>query len=406
MKIGILTYYRVANFGANLQAVSTYCYLKNLGHTPIFIHYMPKELYEFTNDKSNVQKRQHLSFIDNTMLDSQTTLIHDGSKIEGLIAEYGIEALIVGSDALLQHHPLLERIKRGRIKPFYIQKINSDRMFPNAFWGCGMTADIPMAMMSVSSQNSRYQLFSSSLKRRMKQALSKFGYISVRDEWTRDLVYSITKKEVPVTPDPVFAFNQNCRELLDNSENIREKYGVPEKYILVSLASQCLSLAQLEELKTYYEERDIHCVALPMPTGLSFKHPFDYEIKIPLNPLDWYRLIRDSEAYIGSNMHPIVVSLHNGVPCFCIDQWINTNFWGRPVNDGSGKVEHILKVFGVSNCRCNLENGKCSASIQTIVGALETFPASKVKMQAEKYYAVYRDMMCDILTYFNHENSI
>lgn len=37
MNIGILTYYRVANFGANLQAVSTYYYLKNNGYNPLFI---------------------------------------------------------------------------------------------------------------------------------------------------------------------------------------------------------------------------------------------------------------------------------------------------------------------------------------------------------------------------------
>lgn len=28
MNIGILTFYKVANFGANIQGVSTYCYLK------------------------------------------------------------------------------------------------------------------------------------------------------------------------------------------------------------------------------------------------------------------------------------------------------------------------------------------------------------------------------------------
>lgn len=32
MKIGIITFYRVPNFGANLQALSTYRYLENAGH--------------------------------------------------------------------------------------------------------------------------------------------------------------------------------------------------------------------------------------------------------------------------------------------------------------------------------------------------------------------------------------
>ena len=35
MRIGLLTYHWVANYGANLQALSTYCYLDNNGYNPI-----------------------------------------------------------------------------------------------------------------------------------------------------------------------------------------------------------------------------------------------------------------------------------------------------------------------------------------------------------------------------------
>lgn len=43
MKIGVLTYYRTGNFGANLQAVSTYNYLKKKGHEVIFYIISPIE---------------------------------------------------------------------------------------------------------------------------------------------------------------------------------------------------------------------------------------------------------------------------------------------------------------------------------------------------------------------------
>jgi hypothetical protein len=39
MKIGILSFYREINFGATLQALSTYKYLEKAGHFPIFINY-------------------------------------------------------------------------------------------------------------------------------------------------------------------------------------------------------------------------------------------------------------------------------------------------------------------------------------------------------------------------------
>lgn len=396
MKIGILTYYRVANFGANLQALSTYYYLKNHGHHPIFIHFMPADLYNWTNDASNSQKQAHLHFIDSTLRDDQSKLIHSGDEMTAIIHEYGLEGLIIGSDALLQHHPLLERIKAGKRKPIWVQKVSSDRMFPNLFWGYGLPNDLPKAIMSVSSQNSKYKLFSPFVKRQMKQSLSNFRYISVRDEWTKNLVKSVTNKDVDVTPDPVFAFNQNCKELLDTTPDVSQKFNLPGNYILISLGSQCLSMDQLKELKSQFASQGKSCVALPMPTGISFSHPFDYEIKCPLCPLDWYNLIRHSCGYIGSNMHPIVVSLHNAVPCYCIDYWVNTNFWNKPVNDGSGKVEHIMNVFGVSSHRTIISNGKCMASVSEIVESLAKFPVEKVAAKAADYYQQYLTMMATI----------
>lgn len=78
-------------------------------------------------------------------------------------------------------------------------------MFPNPFWGIGFAIMIPTAMMSVSSQNSKYSQFSKSLKSKMRETLANMKYISVRDTWTRDMMLAIgTPQNIEVTPDPVF----------------------------------------------------------------------------------------------------------------------------------------------------------------------------------------------------------
>ena len=59
MNIGILTYYRVANFGANLQAVSTYYYLKNNGYNPLFMSLMI-QLKTFRRNKPMRYKRKSM----------------------------------------------------------------------------------------------------------------------------------------------------------------------------------------------------------------------------------------------------------------------------------------------------------------------------------------------------------
>lgn len=399
MNIGILTFYRVANFGANLQAVSTYYYLLNNGHNPLFILYESTEtLKRFQKNQNNeLQKREHIRFIDAT-IQHQSFRCFNAEDVNRAIQEYNLDAIIIGSDAVLQHHPFRSRIKRGKRKPFYIKKMVPERYFPNCFWGCGLI-DIPMAMMSVSSQNSEYQYFGGKLRSRMKEALAKMRYISVRDTWTKEMVSFITHNEIipPITPDPVFAFNQNAGHLVPDEKSLRGKYKLPEKYVLISLLHQDLTVQQMQLLKQEFEKYGMKCVAFPMPTGLCFNHPFDYAIDIPLPVLDWYGLIKYASAYVGSNMHPIIVSLHNGTPCYSIDFWGNTDFWGNHIDDGSSKVEHVLNVFNLKDNRVVINHGSAQLNVHKVVNSIQTFPTERVLEKSHEMADSYTKMMRQII---------
>ena len=399
MKIGVLTFYRVANFGANLQAVSTYRYLQKAGHKVVFLNYISQD--SKTRFESSLQAEAHLTFIDETIL-AQTCELKSSEDIARAIENLKIEAVIIGSDAVVQHHPLITRIKRGRRKPFYISHLVPERMFPNPFWGIGFAEKTPTAMMSVSSQNSSFKHFSNGLKQEMYTVLKEMKYISVRDLWTKDMMSVIDNRITPpVTPDPVFAFNQNAGEFVPSENKIRSKYGLNRPYALLSLHSQSLNYETLEELKCLFAKEGILCVALPMPTGIRFQHPFEKEIPTPLSPIDWYALIKYADAYIGSNMHPIIVSLHNAVPCFSIDNWGATDFWGRKKHDGSSKVEHILKFYGLESNHRNIEKGVCHVSAMDIFAAIKEFPKDRVLEISENQYKRYLQMMEQILNIFN-----
>lgn len=398
MKIGILTFYRVANFGANLQAVSTYHYLRAKGHEVVFLDYVTEwSERAMRSSDENVQTTAHMAYVDSA-IPSHTEPLHTSSEVMAAIRREGIDAVIVGSDAVLQHHPLISRIHRGRRRPFYIGKVAPERMFPNPFWGCGIDGCVPMAMMSVSSQNSAFRHFSKSLKKRMALALQRMAYISVRDTWTQRMVKTIDPQMCPsVTPDPVFAFNQNAGSLVPNGEDIRSRFRLPESYALVSLHSQSLPVETLSELKRLLAARGVACVAFPMPTGIRFSHTFDYEIELPLSPIDWYALIANASAYIGSNMHPIIVSLHNAVPCFSIDHWGTKNFFNSTVHDGSSKVEHILGVYGLQTYIRPIDSGLCRVQAREIDDTVASFPREKVARISAAQYERYCAMMDELL---------
>lgn len=97
-------------------------------------------------------------------------------------------------------------------------------------------------------------------------------------------------------------------------------------------------------------------------------------------------------------MHPIIVSLHNAVPCFSIDNWGKINFWGKKKNDGSSKVlHHIMSVFNVENCHRFIENFKCEVTSYEIISALETFPVEHVRDISKKMLNEYNLNMKEIL---------
>ena len=407
MKIGVLTYYRLGNFGANLQAVSTYYYLRRNGHEPVFIDYTSHQT-EFTRLISNVKKKiskrqpnpqqiRHIEFID-SIITSQIHNIHTCSQVKKAILQKNINGVIIGSDAVAQHWPLFSTLRLGKHRPYWIEPLPHERRFPNPFWGYGFSNVVPTVMMSVSSQNSKYEKFSHRTIYRMSKALGKMKYISARDNWTRNMMLKACPKlTIEVTPDPVFALNHNLAEMLPDEALIRSRFNLPEHYVLVGLKSQVLSMEQLKRLNEMFMQEGKECVAFCIEDNYAYSHPFSYQIQFPVSPIEWYGLIKYASAYIGSNMHPIVSSLANAVPCFSLDNWGSTNFWGKKGEKRSSKVYDILELFGLTENHCTIENGHCNVSVEEIINRLHEFPQEQVGIVSKRLLDSYNKMMRTIL---------
>lgn len=397
MKIGVLTYYRVPNFGANLQALSTYQYLKGAGFEVEFLYYRSKRI-RYVQSKGlphSPQAAEHYKFIDE-YIPSQTEEFHNSRGILEVIKRNHIDAVIIGSDAVVQHHPRFSTLRWGQSLKDWLRPFEPERRFPNPFWGIGFSDVVPTAMMSVSSQNSPYKKFDRRTLTRMRKCLDRLKYVSVRDIWTQSMMEYIKPDLSPsVTPDPVFAFNQNAGNLVPSKEDIVKKFNLPSDYALLGLRGNVLDEDTIIKLKNMFKGRGISLVNFPIDGKMVM--PLDYKIPFPLSPLDWYALLKYSKAYIGSNMHPIVVSLHNGNPCFSLDNWGTTNFWGKKINDGSSKVLDILKRFGVENNRAEISNGVCNVSAEDIYSKLLSFPKKEVSQKAHDMSILYSHMMQDIL---------
>jgi len=402
MKIGLLAYHSAINYGATLQLLSTYMYLKNHGHEPVVINWVPSDLEAFYVRRSTEQQRAYCRQIRQQIW-HETSLCRTAEEVAREVEAEHIDAVIVGSDAVAQHHPAVERAVFPCRRIVYIQKYTSDRMFPNPFWGQFndyLPRPVPVAVMSASSQDSAYPMFTPWLKRRMRGAIERYAYISVRDTWTQAMVEHVTdgKRCPAVTPDPVFAFNDNASSLVPGKAEILERYGLPEPYILLSFKKEHNTVTQewLETFEAVARQEGYTSVLLPFPDVPSFGR-LDHQVSLPLSPLDWYALIRYSAGYVGHNMHPIVVSLHNAVPFFSFDNYGKKLLGGRRYTDQSSKILHLLDQAELTDYRIScLHAGFTPPAAAFVFHKLRHCPVQKEQAFADAYARQYRQMMTDI----------
>jgi hypothetical protein len=406
LRIGILTYHAAYNFGAGLQALSTFRYLKNNGYEPIVIDFFPEDLEKaFNRLVPAVQAEAHKEFLEKNLV--LTGRCRNAVDIARIIESNDIQAVIIGSDAVVQHFPLLSRIRvmpsAKKLLTIRIDPVKYDTNFPNPFWGeflQHLTRAIPVAMMSVSCQNTEFNLFPGREKDAINRMTGKIKYISVRDKRTSELFkYVSNGTRCPeITPDPVFAFNDNVLDV-PGKEEILNKFDLPERYILLSFStSKAVNKFWISSFETIASQNGYRCIALSMPEGIKFDNDLEHKIGTPLHPMDWYGLIKYSSGYVGTKMHPVIVSLHNNVPFFSFDHYGILKF-KLFLNQKASKIFQVLERAGMVDYRVPIIK-KISYKPPTpeyVFRKIALFNKDKCRSFAERMRLEYKAMMFTLL---------
>lgn len=322
MKIGILTYHWVPNFGANLQALATVSLLKKLGHEPIVINYRPKELIKkFEQSVSKEQIDIHQKFIDEFI--PQTELCSTLKEVASINEKYKFDVLVSGSDAVFRLD-----YEKGR----------EDVTFPNPYWLTFALKSQKKIFLSASSMGTDFLSLETNIRNGIIDAL-KNSSINVRDSWTKKGLQKLDSNlKINETIDPVFILNKNY--------TIPERFIFKEskKYILLNLYK---SLAKPEWIKQFVRvanKNNFDVYILPNPEDNSFgKEIANRVLNLPIHPLTWYSMIQNASGYLGVRFHPIVTSISNRVPFLAFDTY-QTKLFKRKSS----------KTFDI----CNKVNGK------------------------------------------------
>lgn len=410
MKIGILTYHCVPNFGAQLQTISTIGYLKRMGHELTVLHWYPQDLEDmYSNRIPAEQVAEHFKFAEQNM--PLSNLCRSELDLIAEIERLNLDAVFAGSDALFKYVPKFKRVVFSKRKLRFVKRkiLTVENIDGNAFFGgflSKLNKKIKAVAFSVSSQNCDYMRMDESERNSMKSGLDNYTKISVRDEWTRQMVKTIVGREdIDISPDPVFAFNQNCYLDLPSKEALLKKFSIPDNYVLLSFGTNYLSKTYVNSIANELKANGLTPVAFPMPEKLK-DYGLEYWINLPLSPSDWYALIKYSKGYIGERMHPIVVSLHNAVPFFCFDEYGTFKKTLRGLRKKyiptSSKTYHILNKAGLEEWMYSYfdEKTKLPNSVDVVKKFMQ-FPVLDCSMFAERTWNRYNQCMTDILKCFD-----
>ena len=393
MKIGILTYHSVCNFGANLQALSTVSYFKNNSIDVKVIDWCPKDLKQYySRTVCEKQREYHKEFVKRYI--PLTTHCENSEEVKKVIHKEHFDVIVIGSDAVFSFIPFLKRIHLSRKTGIGVLSVTSDHKIPNPFWGDFMEIKnkVKLVALSASAQYLDYNKCTLWEKRKIKRLICNFEQINVRDRWTKMVLSKFTNKCIKITPDPVFGFNVNVKEQIEEV-TLRNKFGLSNKYILLSFCSFIYPGEWYKNLFNLLKDEGFQIINLAMPEG-CLDIPCDKIIDVPLSPLDWYALIKHSDGYIGQRMHPMIVALNNIVPFYVFDHYA---FKKGNSHLESSKIYDLLERADLLSQYCNIKDSKRFNLVpQDVVSAILTYDKNKVASFVKEYQRLYFDMMSSI----------
>lgn len=305
MRIGLLTHHWVQNFGANLQALSTFTFLTKMGNDVVVLNYRRKSLEDkYLQRIPAKQTETHNQFCDTYL--KQSPLLRSERELTEFCGDTKFDAIIVGSDAVL-------RLNK--------KKETDEGKFPNPFWLMWVHSNLSSkprtGCLAVSAMGTNYYSFPAKMRRDISNALRQIDYISVRDRWTRWMLFGVTLGQYwpRICPDPISVLNEVFE--LPDSYTLKPA-SFHKKYILLSVVPGRFSNDWVHKFVTIAHDHNLQVFSLPLPEG-EVRLPVDRIIPLPLSPLAWYAWIQHAAGFVGSRFHPVVCSVFNDVPFVSID---------------------------------------------------------------------------------------
>lgn len=338
MKVGILTFHSSCNFGANLQTLAMQSALRKLGVRPVVVDYRePKKHEIYRSITPEAQHAEHEGFLSRYI--ELSPLLTTEDQVRDYCCD-NLDLLIVGSDAVFRLLPKyqLRRMWRLLLGRTSLTSGFSTHLPPYfADWPASRSEHLQIASVAASSEGTRFRALKRSLSAPLRRSFSRFNFVSVRDDWTGQMVRHFTGGGVQPEwcPDPVlvlrdaFAIPDHERPLQDLSRHV--------------LVSGKMSLDWLNRLGQAAEKRGLKIANLPNPDNNFNFEGAHLRLDLPISPLRWFLMLGAAAGFVGIRFHALVSSLAGKRPAMALDRQARFDF----NYDQRSKVADLCRRAGV-----------------------------------------------------------
>ena len=293
-KYGILTWYKTYNYGSALQAYALQTVIKNLGYDCEFINYQGhlnnKSVFKLKRILNKIKKvpfykqikeksRLFNAFINDNINESK--LCGNSREIRSLEDNY--LGFICGSDQIWTPTP-------NGFDPTYVLDFASDNIKKISY-----------------APSIGYPRIIDKYKNDMKELISRFDFISIREEHGAKIIKELTGRDSKVVLDPTLLLSQKEWEAFCVDPNLKEPYILC--YFLGNRIGVRNFARELKKITGY------KLVVIPVLDEDLF---FGDITKINVGPKEFVGLVKNAEYVCSDSYHATIFSINLGTNFFAL----------------------------------------------------------------------------------------
>lgn len=332
MKVGIITFHKVNNYGAVLQAYALQKTIEGLGFECDIIDYSRKNLRDVISWQKNKIKSylkgkpDRQGYSNREFINMVLTTLFFNNKI-----------IACKFNTFRKRYHLSRPVNSDTVKELN-QKYDLFISGSDQVWNCGRVVLDKNYLLDFVEDNEKKGSYAASFGieeipgkyiKDYKSLLSGFKFLSVREAAGVRLTKELIQKEAKVVLDPTLLLTrENWAKLAGSKQGMK-------KVIIVYMLEYSESLLQFaDELAGR-----INCPVRLLNKPLHHSAREDYRIDV--GPIEWLQEIQNAEYVVTNSFHGVAFSIN-----------FNRNFYveiaGERIRGAmSSRIEHILDIFGL-----------------------------------------------------------